>query len=176
VRVVAVGLVLAGCVTVSVQQPPSATASCSSGNELRAEQQSMLPTISPGDLLLVVAQSEYRRGEIVAFTPPPDWLSSGGSAFIKRVIAVAGETLTIDSVRGTVSINGAVLREPYLSPDTTTLASTDPATWTVGTGDLFVMGDNRASSADSRTFGPIPSSAVVGRVAWRCGPSPGPVN
>jgi signal peptidase I len=66
------------------------------------EQQSMEPTVEPGDLLLVSAQPKYERGDIVAFRTPPDWVADD-SVFVKRIIAVAGDTVSIDSDHGSVS-------------------------------------------------------------------------
>lgn len=83
-----------------------------------------------------------------------------GSAqdFIKRVIAVGGDT--VEGVDGRVVVNGRTLEEPYLEPGTET-SSFGPVD--VPEGMIFVMGDNRDNSDDSRNFGPVPADTVVGR-------------
>jgi signal peptidase I len=78
--------------------------------------------------------------------------------FVKRVIGLPGDR--VEGRNGNVYVNGALLVEPYLRPDVRTLNL--PPT-TVPKGQLFVMGDNRTGSSDSRVFGPIPQSTVVGR-------------
>ncbi len=90
--------------------------------------------------------------------------------FIKRVIALPGETVEgrqgPDGV-GHVYINGRLLSEPYLTPDVNTSTF---APVTVPKDQLWVMGDNRTNSGDSRVFGPIPEDKVVGRAIVRVWP------
>ncbi|HEV3226923.1 MAG TPA: signal peptidase I, partial [Acidimicrobiales bacterium] len=84
---------------------------------------------------------------------------------IKRVIALAGET--IEGRSGHVYVNGRLLIEPYLPPGRTT----DPfGPTTVPKGDLWVMGDNRGDSRDSRFIGPITESSVIGRAIAKVWP------
>jgi signal peptidase I len=111
----------------------------------------------------------YNRGDIVVFDPPADWGDSN-TPFIKRVIGEPGDTVEIRD-DGLVYVNGAALDEPYLYSDEVdgqpqpTTAPLDEAKWTVPEGELFLMGDHRQNSADSRTFGPVPIDRVIGR-AW----------
>lgn len=137
---------------------------------------SMQATFEPGDYVLVDKLSprwdDYDRGDVVVFTPLPTW-TSDPTPFIKRVIGVAGDTVEVRD-DGFVWVNGARLEEPYLYRDETgepepTLAS-DGARWEIAQGELFVMGDHRMRSQDSRSFGPIPVSTVVGRGAVRYWP------
>jgi signal peptidase I len=137
----------------------------------RVEQQSMEQTLLPNQYVLVDKMTPrfdaYKRGDIVVFKPPPDWSQEDGTPFIKRVIGVEGDRVEIKD--GRVVVNGVTLDEPYLyevdgeaQPTTTT---TEPPRWVVDENELFVMGDHRTSSSDSRTFGPIGVDDVVGR-AW----------
>jgi signal peptidase I len=104
------------------------------------------------------------RGQIVVFEAPPGadecGAGDGGSAFVKRLIGLPGER--ISEHNGTIFINGRPLSEPYIDP-----ANRDhqTATWpTVPSGRYFLMGDNRAHSCDSRTWGTVPRSSLVGPV------------
>ena len=90
--------------------------------------------------------------------------------FIKRVVALPGET--IDVKDGHVWINGHQLIEPYLPEGTVTYAGAARFPFTVPDGQLWVMGDNRTGSLDSRVFGPIPVNTVVGRTLARIWPLP----
>jgi signal peptidase I len=110
----------------------------------------------------------YHRGDIIVFHPPTEVDESPDrTPFIKRVIGIAGDR--IDIVDGKVQVNGIVLDEPYLYAENgvaqPTDVSGDTASWTIGPDELFVMGDHRARSSDSRVFGPIRTDAVIGR-AW----------
>ena len=96
-----------------------------------------------------------RRGEVIVFKSPRD----EDRDFVKRVIGLPGETVEI--VQGQVYVNGELLIEPYLDRrDNTTMApvKVEPDT-------LFVLGDNRGSSNDSRSWGPVPAENLIGR-AW----------
>jgi signal peptidase I len=133
-------------------------------------QESMAPGLEPGQNVLVDKLTPrwdpYKRLDIVVFTPPSVWTEATGSPFIKRVIGVGGDEVEIRD--GLVFVNGSELAEPYLDKrtgDSGLSAADGPNRWLVPTGDLFVMGDNRTNSIDSRVFGPIPSEDVLGR-AW----------
>ncbi|MGA4643106.1 signal peptidase I [Limisphaera sp. 4302-co] len=101
-----------------------------------------------------------QRGDIVVLRDPTDQ-----TPVVKRVIAVEGDTVELRG--GRVFLNGRLLEEPYLPEGT----RTDPiqrrwARVTCGPGEVYVLGDNRGVSADSREYGPVRSEAVVGRVLW----------
>ncbi len=138
----------------------------------RVEQMSMERTLEPDQYVLVDKLTPrlgpYNRGDIVVFTPPDDWVQGDGTPFIKRVIGVAGDEIEIRD-DGRVYVNQIALEEPYVyqvdGQSQPTITSTEPPRWVVPDGELFVMGDHRASSSDSRTFGPIETSNVIGR-AW----------
>ncbi len=122
---------------------------------------SMTPTLRPGDRVLVNLAA-YRRhppqqGDIVAFWDP---LSEEHQ--VKRVIAVAGDVVSIHW--GVVFLNGKLQREPYV---TQPMLPEAPFSEEIKPGQLFVMGDNRNASEDSRDNGPINEAAVLGRVFFR---------
>jgi signal peptidase I len=125
------------------------------------QSQSMHPTIEAGDVILL-EQRPPASGDIVAFLPPRSW-TTDPTPFVKRVIGSAGDDINL--VRGQVLRNGSVLEEPYaLGP---TEASDGPVRWQVPDGQLFVMGDDREKSADSRSFGSVPVGQVIGVATWR---------
>ncbi len=131
------------------------------------QQQSMENTLMPDQYVLVDKLTPrfdgYHRGDIVVFNPPTQWSLPAGTPFIKRVIGVGGDTVDIHD--GRVFVNGQQLDEPYLFEDQPTDPTSDTNTWKVPKDQLFVMGDHRAESQDSRDFGPIEKSSVIGR-AW----------
>ena len=134
----------------------------------RVEQQSMERTLEPDQYVLVDKLTPrfdaYSRGDIVVFEPPEAWVEGGPKTpFIKRVIGLPGETIEIRD--GAVVIDDVRLDEGYVFDLQPTVASDEPARWVVPEGELFVMGDHRAASADSRAFGTIERSTVIGR-AW----------
>ncbi len=145
----------------------------------QVRQHSMERTFVEGDYVLVdrltSRWSPYARGQVVVFQAPAEWVSQP-EPFIKRVIGVAGDTVEVRD-DGTVAVNGVVLDEPYLYRDDTgatepTFAS-DESRWLIPGGELFVMGDHRQASEDSRAFGPIPVSSVIGRGMLRYWPLAG---
>ena len=134
----------------------------------RVEQQSMVATLEPDQYVLVDKLTprfdDYSRGDIVVFDPPEAWVQGGPrTPFRKRVIGLPGETVEVKD--GGVWIDGVRLDEPYTYDLQPTTASEEPASWVIPAGELFVMGDHRAASADSRAFGPIERSTIIGR-AW----------
>jgi signal peptidase I len=153
---------------------------------------SMLPQLNIDDRV-VVSRLSYdlhspRRGDVVVFKAPPAlastvhvskdpvvrWARDFGVALglvedqtvvIKRVIGLPGEVVSAHG--GSVYINGEQLLEPYL-PKGIVTPTFGPVT--VPKGDLFVMGDNRGDSYDSRYFGSIPDHTVIGRAIWKVWP------
>jgi signal peptidase I len=133
------------------------------------EQVSMEPTVEPGQYVLVDKLSpnwsDYKRGDVIVFNPPAGYSEQDGQniPFIKRVIGVAGDLVEVHD--NAVYVNGVKLDEPYVYQGQPTTPLTGDSSWRVPSGDLFVMGDHREQSQDSRVFGPIPKSTVIGR-AW----------
>jgi signal peptidase I len=142
----------------------------------------MVPTLQINDRVMVNKLSmnfgDPGRGDIVVFRDPtqpaveesiPEAVirsvleaigvrTRGADDLIKRVIALPGETVSIQGNQ--VHVDGVPLSEPYLPADTENL---DFAPVTVEEGHVFVMGDNRTASFDSRRFGPVPIDEIVGR-------------
>lgn len=122
-------------------------------------QTSMLPTIDPGDRIIVNCMTyrfrEPQRGEIVVVHDPADEKKD----IIKRVIALSGET--IELVDGVLYIDGAMVEEPYVVNIDVVKGQ---ARFTVPEGYIYVMGDNRPFSGDSRDFGPVAEDQIIGKV------------
>ncbi len=126
--------------------------------------QSMEPNLH-SDERLVVEKLSYRfhgprRGDIVVLRDP----SGGADLLIKRVIGLPGERVTM--AEGRVYIDGAPLDEPYVTQPTVN----NGRLWLVPPLSVFVMGDNRTASRDSRVFGPAPSEQIIGRAIFRYWP------
>jgi signal peptidase I len=122
--------------------------------------ESMMPTLNHGDWLTVKAiNTEITRGDIVVITQP----NSLNEPLIKRVIAVGGDTLDIDFVTGSVEVNGEVIDEPYIMEQTRNKGDFDKPI-RIPDGYVFVMGDNRNNSLDSRfdSIGIIDERYILG--------------
>jgi signal peptidase I len=156
--------------------------------------ESMVSTLEVGDRVVVSRMSyrlhDVRRGDVVVFLSPAghvaeqqngdrplplrlvrDFFETVGLVqpstedFIKRVIALPGET--VEGRDGRVWVDGSPLAEPYLGDGVVT---SDFGPTTVAPDHLWVMGDNRGQSSDSRVFGAIPQGDVVGRAMFRIWP------
>ena len=123
---------------------------------------SMVPTLVNGDKLIVWgAGYEPQRGDVVIV----DSYTSYGKPLVKRVIAKGGDTVSIDYATGTVAVNGEVLQEDYIA-EPTYLGYDVQFPYTVPEGTVFVMGDNRNQSLDSRStyVGCIDERDILGKV------------
>ncbi len=131
-------------------------------------QVSMERTLEPGQYVLVDKVSpnvsDYKRGDVIVFEPPAGYQEDGKDIpFIKRVIGVAGDLVEVHD--DAVWVNGVKLDEPYVFDGQPTTPLSGQASWRVPKDQLFVLGDHREQSQDSRVFGPIAKSTVIGR-AW----------
>ena len=132
---------------------------------------SMFPTMHDGDYLITEKVSykfnEPKRGQIVVLKNPRD----NSQDFIKRIIAIPGDTLKIEN--NSVYVNGQLLSENYLPPNTPTHAGafvTEGTQLKAGSNQYFVIGDNRNHSSDSREWGSITKEEIVGRALFRYWP------
>jgi len=124
---------------------------------IRVESISMQPTLHAGNFVLVnkVAYKlgSPERGDVVVFRYPPD---PEQVPYIKRIIGLPGDKISIYD--GKVYANGQLLVEPYIAS-----ATRQGGEWTVPADSLFVMGDNRNNSSDSRSWGMVPMENVIGK-------------
>ncbi len=137
----------------------------------QVQQQSMENTLQPGEYVLVDKLTprfdDYSRGDVVVFSPPSGYDQGNNTPFIKRVIGLPGDSIEVRD--GAVYVNGKAVAETYTfpgsAPNQPTEAQPDRSQWTIGSDELFVLGDHRQASSDSRVFGPIKRDTVIGR-AW----------
>jgi signal peptidase I len=140
---------------------------------------SMEPTLMVNDRILVNKLSydfhPVHRGDIVVFGRPADEPADDQiKDLVKRVIGLPGETIS-SSPSGQVLINGKPLAEPWLPASARANPGGPINRQTIPPGNYFVMGDNRDNSSDSRAFGTIPESIIVGHVVMRFWP-PGQIH
>lgn len=133
---------------------------------------SMDPTFNSGDYIftskITYKFRSFQRGDVVVFKSPknPD------IEYIKRIIALPGDRVMVKEEE--VYVNGIQLKENYISAKTNLWDggfSKNGEEIVVPDGELYVMGDNRPRSSDSREFGPITESSVIGQVFYRYFPS-----
>ena len=143
----------------------------------RVQQESMEQTLEPDQYVLVDKLTPrfdtYKRGDIVVFDPPDSWIiTSVRQPYIKRVIGVGGDKIEFRD--GAVYLNDVKLDEPYVFQEDGQTQPTEPMSGpslvVVPEGELFLMGDHRADSADSREGGTVPVSAIIGRAFLRYWP------
>ncbi|HEX8627713.1 MAG TPA: signal peptidase I, partial [Catenuloplanes sp.] len=126
---------------------------------VRVSSDSMSPTLRNGDHVVLekvtVTLDGVRRGQLVAFASPED-----GALVLKRVVGVGGDTVEIRDAL--LYVSGRPVVEPGI--DVASIDGTYFGPVTVGEGQVFVLGDNRANSVDSRAYGLLPVGLVIGRV------------
>jgi len=132
---------------------------------VRVRGDSMEPALRPGAFVLIDKVSyrthDPRRGDVVVTSDPRN-----DSPIVKRVVAVGGDFVAIEN--GSLVVNGVTVSESYI--DNTDMAGFYFGPDVVPDGDVFVLGDHRADSVDSRTFGPIPVDSIDGRVMTKIWP------
>ena len=143
---------------------------------------SMEPTLQIGDRIVVDKLSYHLHGvdraDIIVFSTPPaeDCAGPRVANLVKRVIGLPGETISLAD--GSVHIDGRLLAEPWLPRQDQAETYPGPSdadyalhrAYRIPSGDVYVMGDNRMESCDSRYWGPIPESTIVGKVDMRVWP------
>lgn len=134
---------------------------------IMVRQSSMRNTFQDGDVLLLskLNKDDITRGDIIVFRNPDR--ESNHKYYIKRVIGVEGDSIYILE-DNRVLLNGELLEEDYVSPENNTHPF--PGEWDVPENSIFVMGDNRDNSNDSRAFGSIPRSDILGKIFFRVYP------
>ncbi len=124
---------------------------------IRVESISMRPNLTEGDFVLVnrlaYKFAQPQRGDIIVFKYPPN---PNETPYIKRIIGLPGDHILIQNNQ--VYINGSRLNEPYL-----TVTTNRGGEWDVPPQSLFVMGDNRNNSSDSRAWGMVPFDNIIGK-------------
>ena len=132
--------------------------------------ESMEPTLDNGDLMIVTSLPYTpKRGDIVVFQNPGLY----ERPFIKRVIAVEGDTIDIDFATWSVYVNGEKIDEPYINYQAGTVMKgigNFDFPMTLEKGYCWCMGDNRNNSTDSRIIGPIDYRFILGRAVFRVFP------
>jgi signal peptidase I len=131
-------------------------------------QRSMESTLEQNDRVLV-SKLDYRfvkpeAGDIIVFNPP----NESSIPYVKRVVAVGGDT--VDLRDGRLHVNGRLVDIPQARGSTQPQAPRVTYPFAVPEGDVFVLGDNRLSSSDSRTFGSVPVENIIGKVILRFWP------
>lgn len=123
---------------------------------------SMEPTLHSGELAIYLRiAGDYEKGDVVSVKIP------SGTYYVKRIIAMEGDT--IDLRGGRVYVNGAFLEEPYVSGETHGQAGAVRYPLRLQEGQVFVMGDNREVSMDSRNFGVVGVGQIKGKLWFRAG-------
>lgn len=120
---------------------------------------SMMPTLQNNQYILVDKATYLfnspHRGDVIVFKWPKDTSED----FVKRIIGIPGDTVHVD-LNGQVTVDGTPINEPYVND---LINPYQPNTWMLGPNEYFVLGDNRGDSSDSRYWGPVPRSDIIGR-------------
>lgn len=131
---------------------------------IRVESVSMRETLLPGDFVLVnrmayeagdFTTGEIKRGDVIVFDPP----FAAPEPYIKRIVGLPGEVVTIRD--GQVFVDDILMQESYIQ----TRFHAD-GSWEVPYGEIFVMGDNRNNSSDSRSWGAVPLENIIGKALF----------
>jgi signal peptidase I len=133
----------------------------------RIPSESMVPTLEVGDRILankfIYHFTDPKKGDVIVFDSVDE---EDDQTLVKRVVGVAGDEIQVED--GVLFVNGEAQNEPYLNQELPFRGSYGPTE--VPEGHIFVMGDNRGNSADSRVFGPLPLENVKGEAFVRFWP------
>lgn len=122
----------------------------------------MNPTLHDQEIVIYQRNAdEYRAGDVIVFSRPD------GREFVKRIIAVAGDTVNLSE--GKVYVNGREYRIPGIEGVTERIAGNIENPYRVSDHHVYVLGDNRENSEDSRSFGAVDLSDVRGKIKWYMG-------
>jgi signal peptidase I len=132
---------------------PPAQAPTSKPHEVTLDGNAMSPTYPKGSKLFYEPRSQYKQGDVIVFHDPQQQQER-----VRRVAAAAGQTLQING--GMLFVNGVQMVESYVAAKSTR----DYPIITVPAGAVFVLGDNRDNSLDSRDFGTVPFSNILGAI------------
>ncbi len=130
----------------------------------RVSEVSMSPTLRDGSIVLVLTAASVRAGDVVVADDP-----RGGGQLVKRAVAVAGQRVELDD--GVLLVDGSAVCEPLV--DQSRVDGVYGGPWTVGDDQVFLLGDARGESVDSRVFGAVGLDSLHGRVVARVWPDPG---
>lgn len=126
---------------------------------IRVDGSSMVPTLQNGQFVMVSRLAyilgEPSRGDVVVFHYPRD----PEQEYIKRIIGLPGDT--VEMMNGHVYVNDQIIEEPYIAADARTTNL-----WEIPEGHVFVLGDNRNNSQDSRNFGPVSMDNLIGKAIF----------
>jgi len=145
---------------------------------------SMLQTFNDRDRLLITSLTSYKAGDVVVIDPTHNLEEMGlvnensSSPYIKRIIATEGQSVNIDPFTWSVYVDGVKLDEPYVYHCNLNPMYRGSITYpyVVPKGHVFVMGDNRNGSSDSRQFGAIDTDYILGEVFFRLMPNTEVIN
>jgi signal peptidase I len=131
---------------------------------IRVESVSMRETLLPGDFVLVnriaykvgdFNTGDIKRGDVIVFDPP----FAAPEPYIKRVVGLPGETVSIED--GNVYVDEVLMKESYIQA-----RFFSDGIWEVPANEIFVMGDNRNNSSDSRSWGTVPTENIIGKALF----------
>lgn len=122
------------------------------------DSESMEPTLKIGDRLVMLRPDHYERGEIVVFNDP----MNSATLLVKRIVAMAPDIVAVRG--GHIYVNGRYQPAPR---EADSGAGIPERAWRLNNEEIFVAGDNRPNSKDSRDYGPIPPESLRGAVRYR---------
>ena len=157
----------AGAWTLFLFRPVIALAAILTSTPYRINGPSMAPILMHGDYVLatrMLGRRSFLRGGVVVLRSPRE----GRSTYVKRIVGMPNETVRLDS--GLVVVDDQAIAEPYLNAEVRTELKSSLTEWFLDSDEYFVLGDLRADSDDSRTYGPVKQETILGKVCFRYWP------